>query len=61
MKLKDFIQQVQEIAAHDLKGGDMEVILFDRTEGRELRVDIDADVADFEIMRGDGEIVIEFN
>jgi hypothetical protein len=61
MTINDFIQQVQHLAAQDLKGGDAELVLWDRTNDRELRVNPDADVFDFELTRGDGELVIEFD
>jgi hypothetical protein len=60
MTINEMIQDLQRIAAADLRGGDAEVVLFDRSNERELRVDPDADRFDFELLRGDG-VVIEFN
>jgi len=58
MRLSQFAQVVESLASS--MDGDPEVILFDRATETELRVDPDADVFDYEILRGDREIVIEF-
>ena len=61
MTIRDLIDQLQRFAAEDLKGGDMEVVLYDRLEHVEYTVNPDENRFDFELLRGDGEIVIEFN
>lgn len=55
MKVKDLIQELQHF------NGDDEVVLFDRSDERELRVDPDAGTFEFEITRGDHEVVFEFD
>jgi len=61
MTIGEAIQQLQEFAARDLKGADAELVLFDRSTSEVHRTNPDADVFDFEILRGSGEVVIEFN
>ncbi len=61
MTVRDLIEQLQRFAAQDLKGGDMEVVLFDRLEGVEYDVNADENRFDFELTRGDGQVVVEFN
>ncbi len=61
MTVRDLIEQLQRFAAQDLKGGDMEVVLFDRFGDREMRIDADNDRFDFEVTRGDGQVVVEFD
>lgn len=60
MTVKELIAELQRFAAQDVKGGDMEVILFDKTAEEEYRVDPDADNFGFEVLRGEGQVVIEF-
>ena len=59
MKLKDAIAQLQQFA--DRMGDDAEFALYDRHADAMLSVDPDADRFDFEILRGEGEVVVEFN
>jgi len=61
MTINDAIQIMQQLADACDAGLDSELVLFDRSDEREIRVDLNADVHDFEFTRGDGEIVIEFN
>jgi hypothetical protein len=60
MTINDLIHQLQQFAAQDLKGGDATVKLFDRRTDSEFVVNPDDDVFEFEVLRGDGEVVIEF-
>lgn len=60
MMVKDLINELQRMAAQDLKGGDAEVILYDTNSDIEYHADPDSEDWDFEVLRGDGEIVIEF-
>jgi hypothetical protein len=60
MKIKELIQELHRFAENDLAGGDMELVLFDHSTGREFRVDVDSDVHDFEVLRGEAQVVIEF-
>lgn len=54
MKLSDAIEQMQQLAKHI--DGDPDLILYDRDgDGSNGR-----DIKEFEIMRGDAEIVLEF-
>lgn len=59
MKIKDVIEDLQRFA--DRVGEDAEFILYDRTEDKELRTDVEDDDWDFEILCGDNQVVIEFN
>ena len=60
MKLSEFIQQAQQMAAQtDIP--DPELVLYDRFGDRTMKLDADADVWDFELTRGQNEIVIEFD
>jgi len=61
MTIRELIQDLQRIADSNPLGGDAEVTLFDRSGQRTLRVDPGTDTFDFEVMRGDGEAVIEFD
>ena len=40
---------------------DPELVLYDRLGDRTMKLDADADVWDFELTRGQNEIVIEFD
>lgn len=60
MTIRDLIDQLERFAAQDPEGGGMEVVLFDRDSEAEFRVDPEADRFDFEVLRGDGRVVIEF-
>ncbi len=57
MKLSEFIRDALQLAGDT----DPELELFDRNRGVELRNDPDTDMWDFEVMRGDNCIVIEFD
>ena len=60
MKLSEFIQQAQQMAAQtDIP--DPALVLYDRLGDRTMKLDADADVWDFELTRGQNEIVIEFD
>lgn len=61
MTIRDMIALLTQFAAQDLKGADAEVVLWDRTSQVELQVRPDNDQYDFEVLRGDGQVVIEFN
>jgi len=61
MKIRDAIQIMHQLADATDAGLDSELILFDRSDEREIRVDLDADKHDFEFTRGDDEVVIEFD
>jgi hypothetical protein len=58
MKLSDAITQLQQFAAK--MGPDAEFALWSRDEDRMFQVDPDTEVWEFEILRGDNEVVIEF-
>ncbi len=60
MKLSEFIRDLQNLADAMPNCDDPEVVLFDRLREQTLSVDPDADRFEFEALRGDGEIVIEF-
>ena len=60
MKIKDVIADLERMAAQSDKGLDMELVLWDRDSGRTFRNDGEQ-VWDYEITRGDLEIVIEFS
>lgn len=59
MKLSEMIRDMQQLAS--TMDADPEVILFDRFGDREMKLDPDSDTFDFQIMRGDAQIVIEFD
>lgn len=58
MKLSEFIRDAQQLAG---EGNDPELQLFDRNRAVDLINDPDTDTWDFEVMRGDNCIVIEFD
>lgn len=60
MKIKDVIKDLEQLAAQTEKGLDAELVLYDRDSGRTFRNDGEQ-VWDFEILRGDLEIVVEFS
>lgn len=58
MKLTDAIKQLEQMAK--MMGPHATLELFDRTTARTLKADPDTEQWDFEILRGDACVVIEF-
>ena len=57
MKLSDFVRDAQA----RFGDSDPDILLFDRNRGVELINDPDSNTWDFEVLRGDNCIVIEFD
>lgn len=60
MKLSEFVQMLEHLAASMPDCDDPEVGLYDRDREVTLVVDPDGDRFEFEVTRGDAEILIEF-
>lgn len=58
MKLSELIKDLQHLG--EVVGGDPEFQLFDKERNQTLVNDPDGDVQDFEVLRGDNLVVIEF-
>jgi hypothetical protein len=59
MRLRDAINQLEQFAQQ--MGDDAEFGIYDRDNDVRYEVDPDYDVFEFEILRGDNEVVIEFD
>lgn len=61
MTVREMIDQLHRLATLNDAGLDSEVTLFDRADDRTIVTRPDEDVWGFEILRGENELVIEFN
>lgn len=61
MTVRELIQDLERMVAAADGDDSAEVVLYDRTTDRELRVQPDDDRFDFEVLRGDDGPVIEFS